>query len=109
MLVFRCSASSSPSAFHRWDRRASMSRQQAFKAFGAELLDGIRASRRSRRSARARPMLARSRPRARDPSNSTMQLLVTSLVTRGVTDIGIAVGAAAALGLGALPRLAWRE
>src|SRR5260370_6738134 len=30
-----------------------------------------------------------------------MELLVTSLVTRGVTDIAIAVGAAAALGLGA--------
>ena len=90
-----------PSAFHRWDRRASMSRQRAFKAFGAELLDGIQGLATLKAFGQSASYAQGLAARARDLSNTTMELLVTSLVTRGVTDIGIAVGAAAALGLGA--------
>ena len=90
-----------PSAFHRWDRRASMARQRAFKAFGAELLDGIQGLATLKAFGQSTAYARTLAARARDLSNSTMELLVTSLVTRGVTDIGIAMGAAAALGLGA--------
>jgi ATP-binding cassette subfamily B protein len=101
MLVFALLGLVLPSAFHRWDRRASLSRQQAFKAFGAELLDGIQGLATLKAFGQSTSYARTLAARARDLSNSTMQLLVTSLVTRGVTDIGIAVGAAAALGLGA--------
>jgi len=101
MLVFALLGLVLPSAFHRWDRRASLSRQQAFKAFGAELLDGIQGLATLKAFGQSTSYAQTLAARARDLSNSTMQLLVTSLVTRGVTDIGIAVGAAASLGLGA--------
>jgi ATP-binding cassette, subfamily B, bacterial len=101
MLLFALLGLVLPSAFHRWDRRASLSRQQAFKAFGAELLDGIQGLATLKAFGQSTAYARTLAARARDLSNSTMQLLVTSLVTRGVTDIGIAVGAAAALGLGA--------
>jgi ATP-binding cassette, subfamily B, bacterial len=90
-----------PSAFHRWDRRASMARQRAFKAFGAELLDGIQGLATLKAFGQSTSYARTLAARARDLSNSTMDLLVTSLVTRGVTDIAMAVGAAVALGLGA--------
>ena len=90
-----------PSAFHRWDRRASMARQRAFKAFGAELLDGIQGLATLKAFGQSTSYARMLAARARDLSNSTMDLLVTSLVTRGVTDIAMAVGAAVALGLGA--------
>src|SRR6266446_1256789 len=101
MLAFALLGLVLPASFHRWDRRASMSRQQAFKAFGAELLDGIQGLATLKAFGQSTAYARTLAARARDLSNSTMQLLVTSLVTRGVTDIGIAVGAAAALGLGA--------
>ncbi len=101
MLAFALLGLILPSAFHRWDRRASMSRQRAFKAFGAELLDGIQGLATLKAFGQSKSYAQTLAARARDLSNSTMELLVTSLVTRGVTDIGIAVGAAAALGLGA--------
>src|SRR6266446_2935375 len=101
MLAFALLGLVLPSAFHRWDRRASMSRQQAFKAFGAELLDGIQGLATLKAFGQSASYARGLAARARDLSNTTMELLVTSLVTRGVTDIGIAVGAAAALGLGA--------
>src|SRR5260221_9329254 len=101
MLAFALLGLVLPSAFHRWDRRASMTRQQAFKAFGAELLDGIQGLATLKAFGQSASYARGLAVRARDLSNTTMELLVTSLVTRGVTDIAIAVGAAAALGLGA--------
>jgi ABC-type multidrug transport system fused ATPase/permease subunit len=101
MVVFALLGLVLPAAFHRWDRRASMARQQAFKAFGAELLDGIQGLATLKAFGQSTSFARMLAARARALSNSTMQLLVTSLVTRGVTDIGIAVGAAVSLGLGA--------
>jgi ABC-type multidrug transport system fused ATPase/permease subunit len=101
MLGFALLGLALPSAFHRWDRRASMARQGAFKAFGAELLDGIQGLATLKAFGQSTAYAHTLAARARDLSNSTMDLLVTSLVTRGVTDIAMAVGAAVALGLGA--------
>src|SRR5216683_2925339 len=73
-----------PAAFHRWDRRASMARQLAFKAFGAELLDGIQGLATLKAFGQSTAYARSLATRARALSSSTMALLVTSLVTRGV-------------------------
>ena len=90
-----------PMAFHRLDKRSSLSRQRAFKAFGAEFLDaiqGLATLKAFGQSAAYGRMLAE---KSRQLSDSTMWVLATSTMTRGVTDVTIAVGAAAALALGA--------
>jgi ATP-binding cassette subfamily C protein CydCD len=100
MLGFALLCLVAPTAFHRLDRRSSMARQGAFKEFGAEFLDaiqGLATLKAFGQSAAYGRMLAE---KARRLSATTMWVLSTGLMTRGVTDIGIAVGAAAALGLG---------
>jgi len=51
-----------------------MSRQQAFKAFGAELLDGIQGLATLKAFGQSTSYARTLAARARDPSNSTMQL-----------------------------------
>ncbi|HUI17709.1 MAG TPA: ABC transporter ATP-binding protein [Alphaproteobacteria bacterium] len=90
-----------PMLFHRLDRRSSLARQRAFKAFGAEFLDaiqGLATLKAFGQSAAYGRMLAQ---KSRELSDSTMWVLATSTMTRGVTDVTIAVGAAVALGVGA--------
>ncbi|HUK11439.1 MAG TPA: thiol reductant ABC exporter subunit CydC [Stellaceae bacterium] len=100
MLGFALLCLALPAAFHRLDRRSSMARQKTFKEFGAEFLDaiqGLATLKAFGQSAAYGRMLA---DKARALSASTMWVLSTGIMTRGVTDVGIALGAAAALGLG---------
>ena len=90
-----------PSAFHRWDSANSRERQRAYSAFAAEFLDaiqGLATLKAFGQSAERGRLLAE---RARDVFRTTMWVLATNTLTRGITDTGLAVGAAAALGLGA--------
>src|SRR6266704_2103506 len=90
-----------PSLWHRKDSRESLSRQQAYAAFGAEFLDSIQGLTTlkafGQSGARAR-MLGE---KGRDLFQSTMGVLGANTFARGITDTGMAVGAAVALGLGA--------
>jgi ATP-binding cassette subfamily C protein CydCD len=90
-----------PSAWHRADSARSLARQQAYAAFGAEFLDAVQGlgtlKAFGQSAARAR-LLA---DRARALAERTMSVLGTNTLARGITDAGIAVGAAAALALGA--------
>jgi ABC-type multidrug transport system fused ATPase/permease subunit len=89
-----------PWSFQRLDRQAARARQQAFRAFGAEFLDaiqGLATLKSFGQSAAWGRMLA---AKARSLSSATMWVLSTGLMTRGVIDVGIATGAAAALSLG---------
>ncbi len=90
-----------PALWHRWDSRASLSRNRAYAAFGADFLDAVQGLATlkafGQSGARARALEAR----AHDLFRSTMWVLGTSTLGRGLTDAGIALGAAAALGLGA--------
>ena len=90
-----------PSLWHRKDSRESLSRQRAYAAFGAEFLDSIQGLTTlkafGQSGARAR-MLGE---KGRDLFHSTMGVLGANTFARGITDTGMAVGAVAALGLGA--------
>ena len=90
-----------PAAFHRWDQRNSLARSKAYGAFAAEFLDSIQglATLKAFGQGKARARLLADK--AHHLFRTTMLVLATNAATRGITDTGIAVGAAAALGLGA--------
>jgi ATP-binding cassette subfamily B protein len=90
-----------PAAVHRRTATASRERQAAFKAFGEEFLDavqGLPTLQAFGQSAAYGRMLA---AKARALSDSTFWVLALNVLTRGFTDLGTALGAAAALALGA--------
>ena len=90
-----------PSAVHRRTSVASRARQSAFKSFGEEFLDavqGLPTLKAFGQSASYGRMLGE---KAKALSNSTIWVLALNVMTRGFTDLGTALGAAAALAVGA--------
>ncbi|MDP6345366.1 MAG: ABC transporter ATP-binding protein, partial [Alphaproteobacteria bacterium] len=92
---------SAPSVFHFWDRRNAMNRQKAYGAFAAEFLDSLQGLATLKAFGQS---TARSRSladKAHDLFRTTMWVLASNALGRGITDAGIAIGATAALALGA--------
>jgi ABC-type multidrug transport system fused ATPase/permease subunit len=89
-----------PALWHRWDSARSLTRQRAYSAFGAEFLDALQGlgtlKAFGQSGARATLLAARSR----ELFTATMGVLGTNTLARGITDVGIAVGAALALSWG---------
>ncbi|MHA1599459.1 MAG: ABC transporter transmembrane domain-containing protein, partial [Alphaproteobacteria bacterium] len=90
-----------PTALHRWDERSSLARARAFSAFAAEFLDSIQGLATLKAFGQGKVRARLLAEKADRLFQTTMWVLATSALTRGLTDTGIAVGAAAALGLGA--------
>jgi ATP-binding cassette subfamily B protein len=90
-----------PAAWHRLDSRQSQSRSQAYAAFGAEFLDSVQGlgTLKAFGQSGARATLLEQKGDAL--FRSTMGVLGTNTLARGITDTGIAIGAAVALGVGA--------
>src|SRR3989454_122976 len=90
-----------PALWHRTDSQASLARSKAYSAFAAEFLDSIQglATLKAFGQSAARLMMLETRGWAL--FRSTMWVLGTNTLARGITDTGIAVGAAVALGWGA--------
>ena len=90
-----------PSLFQRWDSRAALARSKAYRAYAAEFLDALQGLATlkafGQSGSRARLLAEKGDALFR----RTMGVLATSSLTRGITDSGIAIGAAAALALGA--------
>ncbi|HEY3067151.1 MAG TPA: ABC transporter ATP-binding protein [Methylomirabilota bacterium] len=90
-----------PALWHRRDRAASLARNRAYAAFGAELLDALQGlgtlKAFGQSGERARLLDEKSHALFR----STMWLLGANTLGRGITDAGMAITATAALGLGA--------
>jgi ATP-binding cassette subfamily B protein len=90
-----------PALWHRHDSQASLARNRAYGAFGADFLDAVQGLATlkafGQSGARARAL----ETRAHELFRTTMWVLGTNTLARGITDTGIAVGAAAALALGA--------
>jgi len=90
-----------PAIVHRRTAIASHARQSAFKSFGEEFLDavqGLPTLKAFGQSAAYGRMLAAE---ARALSDSTFWALSMHVLTQGFTDLGTALGSAAALALGA--------
>lgn len=91
-----------PAAFQAWDRRAALTQRLTYGNFGAEFLDaiqGLATLKAFGQSAARGKALAK---RARALSRSTMWVLGINSLSRGITDVGVAVGAAVTLAYGAL-------
>ena len=100
MLVSALVTLIAPSVFAQRERRTSQGRQQALKAFGSEFLDGVQGLPTLKAFGQSREFGQRLASKANELCNSTLRVLSTSVMTRGITDSGVAVGAAAALALG---------
>ena len=90
-----------PQAFHRWDRRNSMGRNRSYKAFAAEFLDAVQGLSTLKAFGQSGAKARQLADKAHTLFRSTMWVLATNALARGITDTGIAVGAAATLALGA--------
>src|SRR5690606_9178312 len=100
MLVAAACALVLPGAFHRQNRDAAIARQKAFKAFGEEFLDAMQGLPTLKAFGQSKAYGRMLAEKARQLSSETMWVLGLSVMTRGITDIAIALGAAAGLALG---------
>ena len=101
LLAFAMVSLVAPSAFHRWDVRNSVRRQHAYSAFAAEFLDAIQGLATLKAFGQGTQRGRLLAERAHEVFRTTMWVLATNTLTRGITDVAIAVGAAVALGFGA--------
>ena len=90
-----------PSLWHRKDSRQSLFRQKAYAAFGAEFLDSVQGLTTLKAFGQSGARARMLETKGRDLFQSTMGVLGANTFARGITDTGMAVGAVAALGLGA--------
>jgi len=90
-----------PAAFHHWDSRNSLARARAYGDFAAEFLDSVQglATLKAFGQSAARARLLADK--AHELFRTTMWVLATNSLSRGITDTGIALGAACALALSA--------
>jgi ATP-binding cassette, subfamily B, bacterial len=100
MLVFALVTLIAPTVFVQIERRTSEGRQQALKAFGSEFLDGVQGLPTLKAFGQSRAYGRRLAQKAQELCDSTLRVLSTGVMTRGITDCGVAIGAAAALALG---------
>src|SRR5688572_2966475 len=89
-----------PSFVHRLSTRVSIARQKAFKAYGEEFLDAMQGLPTLKAFGQAKAYGRMLAQKARALSESTMWVLGVTILTRGITDLGMALGAALALTLG---------
>jgi len=90
-----------PVLVHGWDKAAALQRQRAFKEFGAEFLDAVQGLPTLQAFGQSASHAARLAVKARALYQTTFKVLGLSVLTRGITDTGMGLGAAIALILGA--------
>jgi ATP-binding cassette subfamily C protein CydCD len=90
-----------PAAFHRLDQRGALARQRAYGDFGSEFLDSIQGLGTLKAYGQSGARTEALSAKAHALFKSTMWVLATNALARGITDTGIAVGAAVALIFGA--------
>ena len=90
-----------PMTVNRRSAVASRARQLAFKSFGEEFLDAVQGLPTLKAFGQSGSYGAMLAAKARALSDSTFWVLAISVLTRGLTDLGTAFGAAAALAYGA--------
>src|SRR5205814_2078222 len=99
MLVFALVTLIAPGAFAQRERRSSHGRQGALKSFGSEFLDGVQGLPTLKAFGQSAAYGRRLAARARELCDSSLRVLSMGVMTRGITDCGVAIGAASALAL----------
>ena len=101
LLAFALFTLVAPAAFTRWDRKSSQRRQRAYSAFAAEFLDTLQGLATLKAFGQSGERGRRLAARAEEIFRTTMWVLAVNSLGRGITDVGLAVGAAAVLACGA--------
>ena len=101
VLLAAAFALAGPMAVHMLDRRASLARTRSLNEFGEDFLDAMQGLPTLKSYGQGKAWGERLAERARKLSDNTFWVLSVSLLTRGITDLGVALGAALALTLGA--------
>jgi ATP-binding cassette subfamily C protein CydCD len=99
MLVFALVTLIAPGAFAQRERRSSHGRQGALKSFGSEFLDGVQGLPTLKAFGQSSAYGTRLAARARALCDHSLRVLSMGVMTRGITDCGVAIGAASALAL----------
>src|SRR5271167_33583 len=99
MLVFALVTLIAPGAFAQRERRSSHGRQGALKSFGSEFLDGVQGLPTLKAFGQSTAYGRRLAIRARELCDHSLRVLSMGVMTRGITDCGVAIGAASALAL----------
>jgi ATP-binding cassette subfamily C protein CydCD len=97
MLVFALVTLIAPGAFAQRERRSSRGRQGALKSFGSEFLDGVQGLPTLKAFGQSGAYGRRLAARAQELCDSSLRVLSMGVMTRGITDCGVAIGAASAL------------
>src|SRR5947208_17102547 len=100
MLVGALVTLVAPMVFNEIEGGRGRERHQAMKGFGSDFLDAVQGLPTLKAFGQSTAYGERLALRARELAETTMRVLSTSVMTRGITDAGVAVGAAAALALG---------
>jgi ATP-binding cassette subfamily C protein CydCD len=90
-----------PTVQHRRDSRASLARSRAYRRFAADFLDSIQGLATLKAFGQSGERRTLLETRGWELFHSTMWVLGINTMGRGITDTGIALGAAVALGWGA--------
>jgi ATP-binding cassette subfamily C protein CydCD len=90
-----------PAIWHRLDSARSLARQHAYARYAAEFLDAIQGLATLKAFGQSAARATRLETEGRALARHTMGVLGTNTLARGITDTGVAVGAAAALAVGA--------
>jgi ATP-binding cassette subfamily B protein len=101
MLGFALFTLVAPTVFVHVERRSSHGRQQALRDFGSEFLDGVQGLPTLKAFGQSTAYGERLAQKARALCETTARVASIGVMTRGITDCGVAIGAAAALALAA--------
>jgi ATP-binding cassette subfamily B protein len=100
MLIAALVTLVAPIAWNKVEGGKGRVRHEAVKSFGSEFLDAVQGLPTLKAFGQSTAYGRRLAEKARFLSDATMSVLRTSVMTRGITDVGVAGGAAFALGLG---------
>src|SRR5580700_2939921 len=100
MLIAALVTLVAPTAWNKIEGGMGRVRHEAVKSFGSEFLDAVQGLPTLKAFGQSTAYGKRLAEKARYLSETTMNVLKTSVMTRGITDVGVAGGAAVALGLG---------
>jgi len=101
MLAFALIALFGPALWHRRETGSSLQLRQVYADFAAEFLDSVQGLATLKAFGQSGARGATLKTKAQSVFRSTMRVLGTNVLARGITDSAIASGAAAALALGA--------
>ena len=101
LVTFALFALFLPAMWHSRDVESSKNRQSAYASFASEFLDSIQGLATLKSFGQSTKRADSLELKARDLFQKTMWVLGTNVLSRGITDCAITIGAAAALILGA--------